>query len=1037
MKQYTVKCDYVILALLLTCSSETAFAQSPTGAFVANQIDAGTIIPQITTTQSFSNGNGVYAMLGGRVILSGGWVSTQGQQAYGLMSSDTGSLINWQATQIKTSAFRAHGVNTTQGGQVIGFGQVETSGDRAHAVQAGVTTSGAAPASVKLLTGTRLHTFGNGSYGLHAYGTGTIDADGIDVVTEGIGSFGAHAEKDSSILLKNTAIETHGKGAFGILANTDDILLGVAYTAGQLVGNNITVKTTGAGAFGALADREATITLHHSEIETVENQTAGVVANNGGKIAGDYSVTTLGQGSFGAYALAGSFLDGAIDLRTNGINAHGVVLEGASQAHLNNASIKTLGAGSSALRISESSADIRNSQIKSALDHGILVSDSSQIDLTDTVLSSAKSAIEVQFSKPMQTVNIHVGGASRLSSQNNVLLSVDRNNTQAETGNVLFKLADFAIAQGNIIDQGNKTTGFTDVEIGRNATFIGRVIGVRNLVSLNPGTTLSFNHGSTFTGDLQGGGTSFDFSEGGSSIGDDLILRNGSHAWGGSKGNTNHVGGNVLIDATSSLKGFWDVAHNLVNDGTISPGNSPGTLVIAGNFVAGSNNNYEADIEFGGASDLIKVGGTASLAGRVTVISGGPFPGFDINKPYTILTAAGGLNGTRFDGGVTWQNPSRAFLFLAPSLSYDANNAFVTIGRNSTSFASLASTENARSVAAALDASLLTSPLAQRMLLQFNAQSVDATLNGLTGETHQTTLTALHNDAFYIRDTVLRRLDDAFDERQSAIWAQPFTSDGRWLGNAEHSGMDADRDGMFFGADMNPYDNLRLGLVGGIMKSTYVLDRAQADADSYQIGAYGNWDYQNFALRGGAAYSLQDVESARNLTLFDQSAFLKSDYHANTVQVFGETGYRIKFNGLALEPFAGLTYVNTNRDGFAEHGNDAALSVKSTTVSTTYSTLGAHASYSNNISTTTALALRASSSWRRAYGDLSTASNFTLDQTQPFRINGLAIARDTYVFSAGLQLQYQSNMAISFDYTGQLASRMRENAFKTLLAIKF
>ncbi|MDQ0251937.1 fibronectin-binding autotransporter adhesin [Sphingomonas kyeonggiensis] len=85
----------------------------------------------------------------------------------------------------------------------------------------------------------------------------------------------------------------------------------------------------------------------------------------------------------------------------------------------------------------------------------------------------------------------------------------------------------------------------------------------------------------------------------------------------------------------------------IVADGTIAPGNSPGTLTIAGNLTLGTNSllDYEfgqSDVVGGPMNDLIEVGGDLRLDGtiNVTVTPGGEF-GVGV---YRVLSYGGTLD---------------------------------------------------------------------------------------------------------------------------------------------------------------------------------------------------------------------------------------------------------------------------------------------------------------------------------------------------------------------------------------------------------
>ncbi|MBB4098719.1 autotransporter outer membrane beta-barrel domain-containing protein [Sphingomonas kyeonggiensis] len=106
---------------------------------------------------------------------------------------------------------------------------------------------------------------------------------------------------------------------------------------------------------------------------------------------------------------------------------------------------------------------------------------------------------------------------------------------------------------------------------------------------------------------------------------------------GGRLGGAGTIGGNVIV-----------------TDGILAPGNSPGTLTIAGNLSLG--NNSLLDYEFGQSNtvggplnDLIEVGGNLTLAGTidVTVTPGGDFgPGV-----YRVISYGGSLTNNGFAVG--------------------------------------------------------------------------------------------------------------------------------------------------------------------------------------------------------------------------------------------------------------------------------------------------------------------------------------------------------------------------------------------------
>jgi autotransporter-associated beta strand protein len=191
------------------------------------------------------------------------------------------------------------------------------------------------------------------------------------------------------------------------------------------------------------------------------------------------------------------------------------------------------------------------------------------------------------------------------------------------------------------------------------------------------------------------------------------------------------------------------------NGGTISPGNSIGTLAVAGNLSFAPGSFYVVEVS-PTSSDRIVVNGTATLAGTVLssfrIASG-------FQKSYTIIAAAGGVNGT-FDALATTGLPS----FLTASLGYTPNlvNLNLTLG-----LALLPGLNgNQAQVAAAIDKSFnagnsITGGFAS--LLALPTPSLAAGLTQISGEA----ATGAQQSAFRLSDQFLGLMLDPFVDGRS------------------------------------------------------------------------------------------------------------------------------------------------------------------------------------------------------------------------------------------------------------------------------
>ncbi|MDO8401098.1 MAG: autotransporter outer membrane beta-barrel domain-containing protein [Bradyrhizobium sp.] len=101
----------------------------------------------------------------------------------------------------------------------------------------------------------------------------------------------------------------------------------------------------------------------------------------------------------------------------------------------------------------------------------------------------------------------------------------------------------------------------------------------------------------------------------------------------------------VTVDG-GYLGGTGTVGGLVVNNGgTVAPGNSIGTINVAGNVAFNAGSTYQVEINAAGQSDRIAATGAATLnGGTVQIVPLGT--GFLANTQYTIVTAAGGVTGS-------------------------------------------------------------------------------------------------------------------------------------------------------------------------------------------------------------------------------------------------------------------------------------------------------------------------------------------------------------------------------------------------------
>lgn len=114
------------------------------------------------------------------------------------------------------------------------------------------------------------------------------------------------------------------------------------------------------------------------------------------------------------------------------------------------------------------------------------------------------------------------------------------------------------------------------------------------------------------------------------------------------------VAGKFTNFGTGTLSGNGTIKGNLVNSGTVNPGNSPGTLTVDGNFTQDLTGKLIFELggyDQGTSYDYLHITGIATLGGSLEVdllelVLGGNYFDPNAGSNFKILVADGGLGGT-------------------------------------------------------------------------------------------------------------------------------------------------------------------------------------------------------------------------------------------------------------------------------------------------------------------------------------------------------------------------------------------------------
>ena len=469
------------------------------------------------------------------------------------------------------------------------------------------------------------------------------------------------------------------------------------------------------------------------------------------------------------------------------------------------------------------------------------------------------------------TITFNGSGTLTLSNPLNAFTGT----LSATAGSTVF--GDSSTITGNVNTNGTVT--FNQVATG---TFAGNITGSGVIVKTGA-APLTLTNTTSSAIDLQAG-----------------LLSLGAEGASGGSGTTT-VSGGAIFGGNGTITG------DLHNGGTVSPGFSPGTILVTGNYTQTASGNLVIQIASAASFDKLIITGSAALAGNLEVDSLG---GFSPGGPFTILTAAGGLGGTTF-------TTTNSLTALTYTVTYDANDVVVFFSQ--ANFNAFALTPNQFAVATAgqnspaLTTALNAVPTGQ-LPAAFNALSPQgyeiwsdiafAHATALAGEMERPSEATQGHNAFYF-DTGQNhgREGQNLDVGQST-----FTSTDGLVGG-DHFVSPSLTVGGFFAYGESDADLSQPG--------------SSTKAKDYTLGARAVWNQGSWFAHGVAAYDFDRYHSTRPVVFPGTAATATSHTHGGqwTVGVSGGEHFTVK--GLTLSPFASLVASGWQANRFTETGAGA------------------------------------------------------------------------------------------------------------------
>jgi len=518
----------------------------------------------------------------------------------------------------------------------------------------------------------------------------------------------------------------------------------------------------------------------------------------------------------------------------------------------------------------------------------------------------------------------------------------------------------------------------------------------------------------------------------------------------------------VMVDPTATLGGAGViVAQNVVVNGNLSPGNSPGTLNVVGNLILGAGSSTVIEIESPTNFDRIVVSGTATLGGTLNAVAygGGTItPG----ARYDFLQA-GSIDG-EFDSLIAPDGLRIRFL----------NSG--TVGSllfGPASFVPYALNQNQINVAKALDIFVLAT--------EGDAIVVGTALDSLTTEQFPSAFDQIM-PGFY-ESLANMAIEQAFNQTQMLnqrissvrLGAAGFQAIGGISQPLVHdkngkSAADAkDASPIVESATATNWNAWALG-TGMFSRSTNLgsLQNYNNDAGGFLVGADYRWS-ENFAtgLYGGYDYSYAEYSGGgstkgNSFSFGTYASYAKDGYYADAVIGGGYTGFQtqrsIEFSTIdrtasadpnsgqftaginlgkdfevgkfTLGPIVGAQYTYAGIGSFTESGAESLdLSLGQQNANSLRSTLGGRIAYTWNLNQKIALIPEVRMFWQHEFLNNPRTINASLDggNGASFGYETTDPYRNSVFAGAGVTAQFGKNLSGSVFYNINFGSQTYQN----------
>ena len=510
------------------------------------------------------------------------------------------------------------------------------------------------------------------------------------------------------------------------------------------------------------------------------------------------------------------------------------------------------------------------------------------------------------------------------------------------------------------------------------------------------------------------------------------------------------VAGNVAVGPAGMLGGNGTIGGNVVNGGTLAPGNSIGLLTVNGSYTQMAGSTYQVEANAQGQADRINVGGAAAIQGGTVQVQAAA-GSYANSTTYTIVRATGGVSGV-------YSGVSSNFAFLTPTLSYDANDVFLTLALGQNAFTSFSGiTPNQKAVGTALNQSFANAAgdfaTVIGALAGLNTAQGPAALDTISGQPYADFGTMNTNNAALFMNALGQQMANArgssasTGQRQAlaqaceveacdavgplSAWASALGGLGSVLGDGNASTLTYNFGGAAAGMDYRFDPRFLAGIGVGYTHGTQWVNSfmGQGWSDSVSVAAYGSFTQSGFYVDALAGYAYYGNQLQRQILIPGlQQRTATGSTGANQFLGQIEGGYKLGIYAPAaatITPFGRFQISSVTQNAFNESGAQSLnLNVAQQTTNSQRTTIGADLGSSIGLGNERKLDLAVRLGWMHEFADVARpiTAAFAGAPGNSFTVFGATPLRNAAVVGLQATTNIAAATQIYLRYDGEIAT---------------